>query len=504
MAMLAYCVTASLRGTPHADLRSILRERVMEPLGVPEGEWSCGYGAASEIDGMRMVANWGGGAYSPNAAARVGRLMLQRGNWNGRPLIPRTVVEAATTHAGMPANSGLGWWVNRDAGGARHWQAAPEDTFWGAGAGQQFLLVVPSLDLIVVRFGEMLDRGRTFDEGLETHLVTPLMAALDSHTAVPEAPLRGGAPPSPVIRQISWDSHVLRLARDSDCWPTTWGDDDALYTAYGDGHGFDPKVPEKLSLGFARVTGLPPDITGVNIRSATGEAKGDGPRGKKASGLLMVDGVLYMWVRNAGNAQLAWSNDRGKSWRWSDWRFTTGFGCPTFLTFGKNYGGARDEHVYVYSQDADTAYAPSDRMVLARVPRDRIRDRDAYEFFKERDGSGVPTWTKRIDERGAVFTHAGRCYRSSVSYNAALRRYFWCQTLPGGDTRFRGGFGIYDAPEPWGPWTTVFFTEEWDVGPGETSSFPTKWMSEDGKTLYLLFSGDDCFSVRKATLSLRE
>jgi CubicO group peptidase (beta-lactamase class C family) len=27
-------------------------------------------------------------------------------------------------------------------------------------------------------------------------------------------------------------------------------------------------------------------------------------------------------------------------------------------------------------------------------------------------------------------------------------------------------------PEPWGPWRTVFFTNEWDVGPGETSSFP--------------------------------
>jgi hypothetical protein len=69
--------------------------------------------------------------------------------------------------------------------------------------------------------------------------------------------------------------------------------------------------------------------------------------------------------------------------------------------------------------------------------------------------------------------------------------------------RFRGGFGIYDAPEPWGPWTTVFFTTDWDVGPGETSSFPTKWMSKDGKTVWLLFSGDDSFSVRKATLEVQ-
>jgi len=32
-----------------------------------------------------------------------------------------------------------------------------------------------------------------------------------------------------------------------------------------------------------------------------------------------------------------------------------------------------------------------------------------------------------------------------------------------------GGFGLFDAVEPWGPWTAVFFTEDWDVGPGETA-----------------------------------
>ena len=46
--------------------------------------------------------------------------------------------------------------------------------------------------------------------------------------------------------------------------------------------------------------------------------------------------------------------------------------------------------------------------------------------------------------------------------------------------------------------------EDWDVGPGETCSFPTKWMSADGKTVYLVFSGDDCFSVRRADLTVAE
>ncbi len=46
--------------------------------------------------------------------------------------------------------------------------------------------------------------------------------------------------------------------------------------------------------------------------------------------------------------------------------------------------------------------------------------------------------------------------------------------------------------------------EKWDVGPGETSSFATKWMSTDSRTCYLLFSGDDCFSVRKVMLTVSD
>ena len=141
-------------------------------------------------------------------------------------------------------------------------------------------------------------------------------------------------------------------------------------------------------------------------------------------------------------------------------------------------------------------------MVMARVHKEQIRNQDVYEFFKELDESGQPIWTKDIHDIGAVFINPGRCYRSGISYNPSLKRYLWCQTIYGeDDMRFKGGIGIFDAPQPWGPWTTVFYTENWDVGPGETSSLPTKWMSDDGLTYYLLFSGDDCFSVRKATLT---
>ena len=133
-----------------------------------------------------------------------------------------------------------------------------------------------------------------------------------------------------------------------------------------------------------------------------------------------------------------------------------------------------------------------------------MRDPAAYEFFVKLDAAGRPVWSWEIASRGAVFTNPAACYRSSVSYNSALKRYLWCQTGPGNDPRFAGGFGIYDAPEPWGPWTTAFHTDLWDVGPGESMHLPTKWMSRDGREFWLVFSGNDSFSVRRGTIVFNE
>ncbi len=318
-------------------------------------------------------------------------------------------------------------------------------------------------------------------------------------------------PPSEVIRSVRFapPSEIRRQAQGiqkgsrfdgSDNWPITWADDGHQYTAYGDGYGFEPYTDLKLGLGFARIEGGPEDFNGFNIRSKSGENTGFGPNGKKASGLLMVEGVTFIWVRNAANSQLGWSTDYCKTWEWSDWRFTEGFGCPTILNFGRHYSGARDRYMYLYSPDHDSAYENADRFVMARVPINQIRIREAYEFLQAIGDDGRPTWTSDIARCGAVFENPGDCSRSGISYNAGLKRYLWWHQMrvEGDDnSRVKGGFAIYDAPEPWGPWTTVFHTPLWDVGPGDQAFFPTKWMSKDGKTCHLIFSGDDTFAVRK-------
>ncbi|MCB1124088.1 MAG: hypothetical protein KJT03_21235, partial [Verrucomicrobiae bacterium] len=477
--------------------------------GVPDEEWSCGYGKTVEIDGLPLVANWGGGNYSANATARVARLMLNLGNWDGQQLVDPRAVKATVSDVGTTGHGGIGWWTNSTGQLGK----MPADAYCGLGAQDQIVLVVPSLDLIMVRNGGSLQASEGFDADSAVRrqlLFDPLM---DCITDAPEITGKPSLPypPSELIAAIDWapTDFITRKAQGSDNWPMTWADDNALYTAYGDGWGFDPVVEKKLSLGICKVTGgtSPASFRAENIRSETIERTGQGAHGPKASGILMVDGVLYLWIRNTGNAELAWSKDHGKTWTWADWKLETSFGAPTFLNFGKNYNGARDDFVYIYSQDRDSAYDRADSMVMARVPKNRITSQSDYEFFSHVDFVGEPVWTSDIEKRGPVFIHYNNCYRNGITYNAALGRYFWSQVLPESKhrqgQRFQGGFGVYEAPQPWGPWRTIFFTSNWDVGPGETSSFPTKWMSDDGLSMHLVFSGDDFFSVRKAELRLR-
>ncbi|MDR3703613.1 MAG: serine hydrolase [Candidatus Sulfopaludibacter sp.] len=491
MAALSYAITASLRG---GDVRTLLKERVMDPLGVAERDWSIGYGRAYELDGLKLYANWGGASFTARAAARVGQLMMLRGEWHGRELIRREVVKQVLTDQGMPhpprteadpaPASGLAWYTNADG----VWPAAPRDTFAGAGASHQVIVVVPGLDLIVVRNGTALgDTNVSFWGPVYDLLIRPLM---DSVT------VRAPYPPSPAIHAATFGKEIRRAAIDSDNWPMTWGDDDAQYTSYGDGYGFEPFVEKKLGMGFARVIGGAGDYRGVNLRSDA-ERTGGGARSPKASGILMVDGVLYLWVRNVGNAQLLWSRDRGKTWQWG-FKMPAGFGSPAFLNFGRNYAGARDGFVYTYSQDGPSAYESDNGLVLARVAKDRIRERSAWEFYAGADGGGAPVWTGDLARRGPVFAYPANCGRVDVVYDAGIKRYLMALAYD-----HSGGWGLFDAPEPWGPWTTVLH-RQWDVADTHGYRLPAKWISADGLRMTLVFSGikpNDAFCTRALTLA---
>lgn len=511
---LAECITLDYE----RDLRDLLFERVFTPIGITKDDLTWRYNAYREPKIRGVVRREFGSGISADvdAMARIGYLYLRRGKWHDKQLIPAEFVDQCGTT--VPAvvdlpeynqeyddasrHYGLLWWNNADGS----LEDVPRDAYWSWGLYDSLIVVIPSLDIVAARAGKSWKRtSRVAHYAVLQPFLGPIArsaaAGARQESKQPQQSSRARSKEARRISGIDWapPETVVHLARGSDNWPLTWGDDDRLYTAYGDGRGFEPFVEKKLSLGLARVAGPPLSPRGENLRSPTAEQLGDGAKGKKASGMLMAGGVLYMLVRNADNAQLAWSRDHGKTWTWADWKFSTSFGCPTLLNFGRDYAGARDEYVYVFSPDADSAYQAADRAVLARAPLARMTEQDAWQYFQRLDGQGRPVWTGDVAQRGGVLERAGHCYRGGVSYNAPLATYLWAM-LPGGDTRHRGGLAVFAASEPWGPWREVYSTDEWDTGPGESASFPTRWISDDGLTVHLVFSGDDSFSVRRATL----
>jgi hypothetical protein len=509
---LAECVTKVYK----QDIETLMFDRVFTPIGIEREDlrWRKHSYRPALLDGIPSREFGSGVHANVDAMARIGYLHLRRGVWNGKRILPEAFIDLARqphpkvasvplmdgewSHDNASTHYGLLWWNNGDGTLAN----VPRDAYWSWGLYDSLIVVIPSLDIVASRTGKSWKRteGAQHYAVLEPFLGNIVASVRD---AEPQAPY----PPS--AWKLDWSpvDTIRRDASGSDNFPMTWADDDLQYSAYGDGWGFEPKVEKKLSIGLVTVEGGPENFVGRNLRTPDMEFTGQGEHGPKASGILMVEGVLYLFARNLDNARLSWSEDHGRTWTHADWRFTESFGAPTFLNFGKNYAGARDNHVYVYSFDSDSAYIAADRMVMARVPKDRIRELEAYEYFVRLDPQGEPVWSSKLADRGAIFEHPGRCYRSGITYNPALKRYIWSQILPESEheqgMRFQGGFGVYEAPEPWGPWRTVYFANNWDVGPGETSSFPTKWMSDDGKTMWLVFSGDDHFSVRKATVSSR-
>lgn len=320
-------------------------------------------------------------------------------------------------------------------------------------------------------------------------------------------------PPSPAISGIIFDYSSRQIhAPGSDNWAITWAGDDHQYAVWGDGGGFDGSNADgRVSMGVARIEGSSAGYTGTNIwggDNAENRAEFEG----KAYGILGIGDELYLWRSGDGSEGSAFrfqelyrSDDAAAHWEFAGVAYTaddfsagTGFFAPTFLQYGRGYAGARDTYVYIYAPeriDFDWEVQIPGEIALIRVPEDALGDRGQYEYFTGIDANGRPTWSAELGERQPVFrdTRNG-IMRTSVSYNPGLGRYLLITQQVSRLKDKDGHIGIYDAPTPWGPWTTVLFANPWDIGLQTGSktvfwNFSNKWLSADGKRFVLVYTG---------------
>src|SRR5262245_20210428 len=274
---LAECLTLAYR----QDLNELMFERIFTPLGISRDDlvWRKNQYRPALIEGVARREFGAGINANVDAMARIGLLMLRDGRWREQQLIPRDYVEQArrpvaafarlSVHTNLlaemgpaaPKHYGLLWWNNADGSLAK----VPRDAFWAWGLYDSLIFVVPSLDLVVARAGKSWPRqpGGVHYDPLRPFF-EPLVAACHPAPAAGAAISR-----STLIAGVEWapPDTIRRAARGSDNWPLAWADDGALYGAYGDGNGFEPFTPEKLSLGLARIEDGPDNFRGQNIRA---------------------------------------------------------------------------------------------------------------------------------------------------------------------------------------------------------------------------------------------
>jgi CubicO group peptidase (beta-lactamase class C family) len=127
-----------------------LKRKVFDPIDLAVGGWK------QDADGNPNLAS--GAVLTARDWARFGRLLERNGRWNGRKVLDRKLLQQCYEGSEINASYGLTFWLNAPGlspiGKPQDLLAvAPKDTIMAAGADDQRLYVIPSKNLVIVRFG---------------------------------------------------------------------------------------------------------------------------------------------------------------------------------------------------------------------------------------------------------------------------------------------------------------------------------------------------------------
>lgn len=330
-----------------------------------------------------------------------------------------------------------------------------------------------------------------------------------------------------------------------DNWHMSWAADGRLFVALCDGLGFSDNPQAKYNSRLFSVEGGPTDPSFHEVPGYPDLAPPQSANIPRyyGFGTLAIDGSIYQFLSTWNHriftaegqvvpglrfvgAKLIFSRDNGKTWRnqdgttpvrWEDWQLRSRqtmvffeesqetFSMISLLQMGRNYEHNRDGYVYAYSPNGNTDGAMNE-LAAFRVPKTRILERAAYEYFAG-FSAAEPRWSTDIHARVPIHTFPRGwvnqsvhpwAWMPSVVYNAPLGLYMMTSWGSGNapDGKWFGKpsyLGFWTAVNPWGPWTQVHEELEWmpNRDPKARSFAPQicpKWIAEDGKSFWLVWS----------------
>ncbi|MHC4521121.1 MAG: hypothetical protein ACYTAS_21210 [Planctomycetota bacterium] len=344
---------------------------------------------------------------------------------------------------------------------------------------------------------------------------------------------------------------LYRSDNQGDNWCITWAADGSQVTSMCDGNWLGGKTSYHNHL--YRIVGDPDGFTRQDIPNypqfvwKTGSWFG--------YGIVSVDGVLYAavsktprdrWSGPFRGIKLLRSSDNGDSWHRvnqagatrqigrddearnevnaEEMFFLEESGLPhqdqqaypfsfvAFVQHGRDNSAAKDNHVYVYSPEGAHAH----NLLLARVPKDKLGVRSAWEYFARYEGS-EPTWTSDLNRRGYIHTFPNKSSKGhyfgwyswlpSVVWNEGLGLYIMVnggtyggRGITDSDKDYydawmhteMGSLGFWYAEKPYGPWRRFYYSEYWTVDDPKNRTYQPKlspkWISPDGKQMVLIWS----------------
>ena len=127
------------------DLVSYLTPRLFAPMGIQRPTW--------ETDPQGFTFGAGGLFLCVTELLRFGRLLLQKGRWDGRQLVPEAYLKEAAKKQIENGEQGYGYLFWR----------GERDSFRADGKYGQYALVFPEEDAVICTNAELLDQRKLLD-----------------------------------------------------------------------------------------------------------------------------------------------------------------------------------------------------------------------------------------------------------------------------------------------------------------------------------------------------